>query len=104
MKCKKGEFRNTKTDKVTAGLKPCEMKWTEMTVLFLIKQEILVSKKKAMHDANKHMQHFWSLSEMMSDFKSLDRLIKAINQIKNGEERESEAHPEKSWQKGLGPC
>lgn len=38
-----------------------------------------------MHDANKHMQHFWSRREMMSDLKSLDRLIKAINQIKNGE-------------------
>ncbi len=38
-----------------------------------------------MHDANKHMQHFWSRREMMSDLQSLDRLIKAINQIKNGE-------------------
>ncbi len=71
--------------------------------IFLIKQEILVSTKKAMHDANKHMQHFWSRREMMSDLKSLDRLIKAINQIKTIS-RESEAHPEKSWQKGLGPC
>ncbi len=53
-----------------------------MTVFcFLIKQGNTGQYKKAMHDANKHMQHFWSLSEI----KSLDRLIKVINEIKNGE-------------------
>lgn len=61
------------------------MNWDDRIFIFFSNQAGNTGQyKKAMHDANKHMQHFWSLSEIMSDFKSLDRLIKAISEIKNG--------------------
>lgn len=67
-KCKKRENLKYKNSQRNSRFKAMcdqnELRWPY--IYFLIKQGILVSTKKAMHDANKHMQHLRSLSEITS--------------------------------------